>query len=157
VTVRESSGVPSGDVKASPDSCHSGPTAIRSSSCLCLVNTASGKIRLTSAPSLAILRAMRHLVGAVAAVEFAVSTRRDLVLKILALRHQLRVVRSNRRFRPPDLLVWLVLRRSWPRWREALVLVQPATVGRWHRDGLHRCSAARDVLADNASIQSVEP
>ena len=23
----------------------------------------------------------------------------------------------------------------WPRWRDALVLVQPATVDRWHRDG----------------------
>jgi Homeodomain-like domain len=107
---------------------------------LCLANTASGKIRLTSAPSLAILRAMRHLVRAVAAIGFALSTRRDLLLEILALRHQLRVlVRSNRRFRPSDRLLWLVLRRSWPRWRDALVLVQPATVDRWHRDGLHLC------------------
>ena len=29
---------------------------------------------------------------------------------------------------------WLILRRVWPRWRDALVLVQPATVDRWHRD-----------------------
>jgi len=27
------------------------------------------------------------------------------------------------------------LRRSWPRWRDALLL---ATVDRWHRDALHR-------------------
>jgi hypothetical protein len=27
----------------------------------------------------------------------------------------------------------------WPRWREALVLVQPATVDRWHRAGFRRC------------------
>ena len=27
----------------------------------------------------------------------------------------------------------------WPRWREALVLVQPATVERWYREGVRRC------------------
>jgi hypothetical protein len=41
--------------------------------------------------------------------------------------------RPNRRFRPSDRLLWLILRRVWPRWRDALVLVQPATVDRWHR------------------------
>jgi len=30
--------------------------------------------------------------------------------------------------------LWLILRRVWPRWRDALVLVQPATVDHWHRD-----------------------
>src|SRR5262245_53855991 len=79
------------------------------------------------------LRAMRHVVRT-AAIRFAVSTRRDLLLEILALRHQLAILaRSNRRFRPSDRLLWLILRRMWPRWRETLVLVQPATVDRWHR------------------------
>jgi len=31
------------------------------------------------------------------------------------------------------------LRRLWPRWRDALMLVQPATVDRWHREGFSRC------------------
>jgi hypothetical protein len=71
---------------------------------------------------------------------FALSPRRDLLLEILALRHQLHVlVRSNRRFRPSDRLLWLVLRQLWPQWRDALVLVQPATVDWWHREGFHRC------------------
>ena len=122
---------------------------------LCLANTASGKIRLTSAPSLAILRAMRHLVRAVTAIGFALSTRRDLLLEILALRHQLRgLVRSNRHFRPSDRLLWLVLRRSWPRWRDALALVQPATVDRWHRDGLHRCWRRRSRRPGRPRIDS---
>src|SRR4029453_849191 len=83
---------------------------------------------------------MRPVVRMVAAIRLALSTRRDLVLEILALRHQLHVlVRSNRRFRPSDRLLWLVLRQLWPRWREALVLVQPATVDRWRREGFHRC------------------
>ena len=69
---------------------------------------------------------MRHVVRMVVAIRFALSTRRDLLLEILALRHQLRVlVRSNRRVRPSDRLLWLVLRQLWPRWRDALVLVQP--------------------------------
>src|SRR5258706_5522211 len=83
---------------------------------------------------------MRHVVRMVVAIRFALSTRRDLLLEILALRHQLHVlVRSNRRFRPSDRLLWLVLRQVWPRWTDALVLVQPATVDRWHREGFRRC------------------
>jgi putative transposase len=75
----------------------------------------------------------------VAAIRFALSTRRDLLLECLALRHQLAVLaRSNRRFRQSDRVLWLILRRVWPRWRDALVLVQPATIDRWHREGFHR-------------------
>lgn len=55
------------------------------------------------------------------------------------MRHQLAVLaRSNRRVRPFDRLLWLALRRIWPQWRDALVLVQPATVDRWHRDRFDR-------------------
>ncbi len=83
---------------------------------------------------------MRHVVSTVAAIRFALSTRRDLLLECLALRHQLAVLaRSNRRFRPSDRVLWLILRRVWPPWRDALVLVQPATIDRWHREGFHRC------------------
>jgi hypothetical protein len=78
---------------------------------------------------------MQLLNRILAAIRFALSTRRDLLLEMLALRHQLGVrARSNRRFRPSDRLLWLILRRVWPRWRDALVLIQPATVDRWHRD-----------------------
>jgi len=81
------------------------------------------------------LHAMRQVVRMVTTIRLAVWTRRDLLLEILALRHQVAVLtRSNRRFRPSDRLLWLILRRIWPQWRSALVLVQPATVARWHRD-----------------------
>jgi hypothetical protein len=33
----------------------------------------------------------------------------------------------------------MILRRVWPRWRDALMLIQPATIDRWHRDGFYRC------------------
>ena len=98
------------------------------------------RISLTLAQLLAILRAMRAACRTVALLRAALSTRRDLLLEMLALRHQLGVLRrSDRRFRPSDRLLWVCLRRLWPRWREALVLVQPATVARWHREGFRGC------------------
>jgi putative transposase len=33
---------------------------------------------------------------------------------------------------------WVVLSRLWPRWRSALIVVQPETVIRWHREGFRR-------------------
>jgi homeodomain-containing protein len=83
---------------------------------------------------------MRDALRTVDALRAALLTRRDLLLECLALRHQLGVLaRSDRRFRPSDRLFWLCLRRWWPRWREALVLVQPATVARWHRERVRGC------------------
>ena len=82
---------------------------------------------------------MRAVIRTGAAGGSAGATRRDLLLEALALRHQLGVLaRSNRRFRPADRLFWLFLRWLWPRWREALMLIQPATVDRWHRENLRR-------------------
>jgi hypothetical protein len=64
---------------------------------------------------------MRDVSRTCAAVRSASSKRRDLLLETLALRQQLSVLaRSNRRFRPSDRLLWLLLRWLWPRWREAL-------------------------------------
>ena len=98
---------------------------------------------------------MRHVVRTLAAIRFALSTRRDLLLESLALRHQLGVLaRSNRCFRPSDRLLWLILRQVWPRWRDALVLVQPATVARWRRDGFSRCWRRRCRLPGRPRIDS---
>jgi hypothetical protein len=98
---------------------------------------------------------MRDVFRAVAAVRLALSTRRDLLLEILALRHQLAVLaRSNRRFRASDRLLWLLLRRSWLPWRHALVLVQPATVDRWHRRGFCRCWRRRSQRPGRPRIDS---
>src|SRR5712664_1206903 len=81
-------------------------------------------------------RPMPEAFRMVAALRLALSTRGNLLLEILALRHQLGVLaRSDRRFRPSDRLLWVCLRRWWPRWSEALVLVQPAMVARWHHKG----------------------
>jgi transposase InsO family protein len=68
----------------------------------------------------------------------AIRRRRDLALENLALRHQLSVLqRQSKRpqFRDSDRLFWIGLERLWPRWQRALMLVQPATVVKWHRAG----------------------
>jgi len=83
---------------------------------------------------------MRGSIRTGGTVPSAQATRTDLLLGTLALRQQLGVLaRSHRRFRPTDRLLWLLLRWLWPRWREALVLVRPATVDRWCREGIRRC------------------
>ncbi len=71
----------------------------------------------------------------------ALESRQDLVLENLALRHQLAVLTRSEgrpRFRPADRLLWIALRWLWDRWRDSLVLVHPATVVRWHREGFRR-------------------
>ena len=66
-----------------------------------------------------------------------VSDRRDLLLENAALRQQLAIYQRNGK-RPKltsaDRRFWVWLSRSWPGWRTALVIVQPETVIKWHRD-----------------------
>ena len=74
-------------------------------------------------------------------LQSALDSRQDLVLENLALRHQLAVLTRSvdrPRFRPADRLLWIALRWFWDRWRDSLVLVHPATVVRWHREGFRR-------------------
>jgi hypothetical protein len=64
--------------------------------------------------------------------------RTALALENLALRQQLAVLhRTTPRpeLRRRDRLLWAWLSRLWVGWRAALVLVRPATVVRWHRQG----------------------
>ena len=68
----------------------------------------------------------------------ALCTHRDLAIENLALRQQVAVLKS--RYPRPgltdtDRLFWVVLARFWADWREALHVVQPKTVVRWHRQG----------------------
>ena len=62
----------------------------------------------------------------------------DLAVEIIALRHQLLVLqRSAGRpdLKQPDRIFWVWLSRLWKNWRANLVIVQPDTVVRWHRQG----------------------
>jgi transposase InsO family protein len=64
--------------------------------------------------------------------------RAALQLELIALRHQLAAMkRTSRRpsLRPTDRLLWVLLSRLLPNWREMLVIVKPETVIGWHRKG----------------------
>ncbi len=81
---------------------------------------------------------IKALLGVVSTVRLATCSRADLLMEILALRQQLAIY--QRKVRRPklirrDRLFWIWLRRHWSRWRDALVVVHPETVLRWHREG----------------------
>jgi transposase InsO family protein len=67
----------------------------------------------------------------------AMRSRRHLVIENLALRQQLVTLAGRRHpdIRPADRVFWVLLRRSWSRWAEALAIAEPDTVVRWHRAG----------------------
>src|SRR5512137_2589656 len=66
-------------------------------------------------------------------------TRKTLLLESIALRHQISVLERSRTRRPCfrriDRLLWILLSRWWPQWRESLMILQAETVLRWRRNG----------------------
>jgi putative transposase len=82
------------------------------------------------------LKRVHSIVGAIAR---RFLSRAVLELENLALRHQLHVLRRQRPGRPRlftiDRLLWIWLYRLWPRCLDMMVLVKPATVVQWHRQG----------------------
>ena len=57
--------------------------------------------------------------------------RHNLALEIAALRQQLTLFKRKQprpRMRNPDRLFWILLRRLWPSWSDALIVVKPETV-----------------------------
>src|SRR5437870_2253373 len=69
-------------------------------------------------------------------IPFLFGGHRQLALENLALRQQLAVFKRtvNRpKLQRSDRLLWVWLSRVWPAWRQALVIVAPATVLRWQR------------------------
>ena len=66
-------------------------------------------------------------------------SRTELVLEMIALRHQIAVLKRSGTRRPCfglwDRLFWILLSWRWPRWPESLMIIQPETVKRWRRNG----------------------
>ena len=75
----------------------------------------------------------------VSLVSFRLRSRASLELEVLALRHQLGVLRRKQKkiihVSKADRLLWTLLYRIWPRALDAMVLVKPDTVIEWHRKG----------------------
>ena len=86
---------------------------------------------------------MRTFLSAILAyVSAFVISRHHLALEAVALRQQLAVYKRKQphpKLRRSDRLFWVVVRRMWTNWSDALILVKPDTVIAWHRAG-YRCS-----------------
>ena len=84
---------------------------------------------------------IRLLLSLIAAARVFFRSRADIALELLALRQQVAVLKRKRprpRLSLLDRLFWTVLRTTWSRWRDALVVVKPETVVGWHRAGFRR-------------------
>src|SRR5208337_4390301 len=98
-------------------------------------------------------------------------SRAAVELENLALCHQLHVLRRQRpgrlRLFAIDRFLWVLLYRLWPRCVEAMVLVKPATVIHWHRQGFRlfwrwrsrsgRPSVAREIRNLIRQMSSANP
>jgi transposase InsO family protein len=74
----------------------------------------------------------------VALLQSLVRNQLELAAENLALRQQLAVLQRKSktpRLRRRDRIFWAILSRIWTGWRSALLVVQPDTVVRWHRQG----------------------
>jgi len=65
-------------------------------------------------------------------------SRNDLTLENMALRQQLAAFKQKQpgpRLTDADRAFWVLLRSLWSKWGDALIIVSPDTVVRWHRKG----------------------
>ncbi len=89
-------------------------------------------------------------------------TRRNLLLENLVLRQQLTVFKRKRprpRIAALDKLFWVLARRFWSGWKQALIVVTPDTVIRWHLAGFalywRAISRARRVFGRKTTSKEV--
>src|SRR5204863_3464010 len=79
------------------------------------------------------------LIAVLSIFVFRFRSRASLELKLIALQHQLAVLRRQRPGRPQlsslDRPLWVWLYRIWPQVIDAMILVKPATMVQWHRKG----------------------
>src|SRR5438105_3985631 len=81
---------------------------------------------------------MAFVLALLGAARAALRSHTDLALENLALRQQLALLRQHSkrpRFGRRDRAFWVWLSKRWAGWREALHVVRPETVIRWHRQG----------------------
>ena len=81
---------------------------------------------------------LERLIVVVRALTLVLCGHRELVLENLALRQHWRLTSERRdaASRRATDSFWMALARLWRNWRTALIVVQPDTVIRWHRDWL---------------------
>ena len=78
------------------------------------------------------------LTALISLLSFRFRSRASLELELIALRHQVTVLRRQRPGRPKlfsmDRVLWVWLYRLWPQALDAIMLVKPATVVGWPDD-----------------------
>ena len=97
----------------------------------------------------------RGTVFLVSCLKSGLKSRTELALETLALRQQLTILKRNRlqaRLKRRDWLFSACLSSVWQRWRESLILVEPATVVRRHRRGFENVGGpvAREQAKESA-------
>jgi putative transposase len=108
-------------------------------------------VRVATRPAPAVMGLLRDLPR----------TREQLIAENALLRQQLIVAaRSTKRptFAPSDRTLLVLFARVAPRWRDALLLVQPETVLRWHREGfklLWRWKTKAKVTKPKVSTETI--
>ena len=80
-------------------------------------------------------------------------SRTNVAAENIAIRHQLLVLQRTAgkvKLKQRDRILWAWLSRLWKNWRASLVIVQPDTVVRWHRQGFKPALLAMEVEAAKA-------
>src|SRR3979411_979717 len=94
----------------------------------------------------------------VSLLSLRVRSRASLELELVALRHQVTVMRRRHpgrlRLFSTDRLLWVWLYRIWPQVLNAMVLVKPATVVQWHRKGFRLYWRWRSHRSGRAKMSS---
>jgi putative transposase len=121
------------------------PSVLRTASRLLEVSFATIRTGRVMVASLRTARQDRRVLKMILlfarALALACRGHQELVLENFALRQQLNALKrtgTRPKLRRRDRLFWIVLAQTWRHWRQALVLVQPDTVVRWHREWLRR-------------------
>jgi hypothetical protein len=132
--------------------CQAGSSPVPRQNSLRLLNQQDRPLLFTShsryqRPMLPLIRVL------FASIRRVFRTRRSLVLENLVLRQQLTVLvrkHSRPQLVTSDRLFWVLVSRFWSGWKQALIIVKPETVVRWHRAGFalywRAISRARSAL-----------
>jgi len=103
---------------------------------------------------------MPDVAALVSLLRLATKDRSQLVLENIAPRHRLAVYKRSvgrPNIRDRDRIFWLTLMRVLREWREALVMVQPDTVVRWHRRSFQGEAAWMRLVAEGGHSRGARP
>lgn len=81
---------------------------------------------------------VRYALGIWQLIVLLFCSRSELILEIIALRHQITMLKRGKpkpKIKNRDRLFWIVISKLWKDWSRVLLIVQPETILKWHRQG----------------------